>query len=509
MILVWLIVIPAAGGLLSWLIERLNPAWPGYAALTAMAVDLILAIFVAFGRLSPSGIGFPWIPQFGIGVILAADGLSRVLVLLTAFLGLMAVASAWTEINDRTGFFYFNLLLTLAGVTGVFLSLDLFLFYFVWEVMLIPMYLIIAIWGHENRVYSSYKFFLFTQASGLLMFVAILALYFLHGGSSGHYTFDYRVLLGTTLSPTAAMLLMLGFLIAFVVKLPSVPFHSWLPDAHTDAPTAGSVILAGLLLKTGAYGILRFVIPLFASAVHRFAPVAMALGVVSILYGALQAFGQKDLKRMIAYTSVSHMGFVLLGAFAWNRLALYGVVMQIVCHGISTGALFILVGGLQERIHTRDIDRMGGLWAVMPRLGGSMMLFAMASLGLPGLGNFLGEFLVLLGVFKVSPVLAVLASVGFITSCVYSLWIVQKTIHGPNTQGWKPPDLSGRETAVMAAMSILLLWLGLYPQPVFTAVRPSMEWLQQMAKPGLSPRQIRGVATTVPAPFETVRGESP
>jgi NADH-quinone oxidoreductase subunit M len=494
MILVWLIIIPAAGGLLSWLTERLHPAWPRYTALAAMAADLILAIVLAAAHLASAGIAISWIPQFGIGVVLASDGLSLVLVLLTAFLGLMAVVSAWTEINDRTGFFYFNLLLTLSGVTGVFLSQDLFLFYFFWEVMLIPMYFIIALWGHENRVYASYKFFLFTQASGLLMFLAILALFFLHGRSSGHYTFDYRLLLGTTLSPTASMLIMLGFLIAFVVKLPTVPFHSWLPDAHTEAPTAGSVILAGLLLKTGAYGILRFVLPLFAPAVHRFAPIAMALGVASILYGALQAFGQKDLKRMIAYTSVSHMGFVLLGAFAWNRLALYGVVMQLLCHGISTGALFILVGGLQERIHTRDIDRMGGLWAAMPRLGGSMMLFAMASLGLPGLGNFIGEFLVLLGVFKVSPVLAMVASTGFITGCVYSLWIVQRTIHGQNPEGWKPPDLSGRETAVMAAMSVLILWLGLFPQPVFTAVAPPVEWLQQMSKPGVTPRQLTDLA---------------
>ncbi|MDR3556468.1 MAG: NADH-quinone oxidoreductase subunit M [Syntrophobacteraceae bacterium] len=478
MILVWLIVIPAAGGLLSWLTQRVSPAWPKYVAFTAMAADLIVAACLAAFRPGATEFMVPWIPQFGIDFYLACDGLSLVLVLLTAFLGLMAVASAWTEIRDRTGFFYFNLLLTLSGITGVFLALDLFLFYFFWEVMLIPMYFIIALWGHENRVYASYKFFLFTQASGLLMFVAILALYFLHGQNTGHYTFNYTQLLGTRLSPAAAMLIMLGFLIAFAVKLPSIPFHSWLPDAHTEAPTAGSVILAGLLLKTGAYGILRFVLPLFATAVHHFAPVAMALGVASILYGALQAFGQRDLKRMIAYTSVSHMGFVLLGAFAWNRLALYGVVMQILCHGISTGALFILVGGLQERLHTRDIDLMGGLWAAMPRMGGAMMLFAMASLGLPGLGNFIGEFLVLLGVFEVSPVLAVLASLGFITACVYSVWIVQRTIQGPNAQEWKSPDLCGRETAVMAAMSVLILWLGLYPRPVFTAVAPYVENLR-------------------------------
>ena len=310
------------------------------------------------------------------------------------------------------------------------------------------------------------------------MLVAILGLYFIHGRNTGLYTFNYMQLLGTSLPPATAMWLMLGFFVAFAVKLPTVPVHSWLPDAHTEAPTAGSVILASLLLKTGAYGLLRFVVPLFPAAAAEFAPVAMILAVVSILYGALQAFGQTDLKRLIAYTSVSHMGFVLLGVFAWNRIALQGVVMQILCHGISTGALFILVGALQERIQTRDLDRMGGLWSVMPRMGAAMMLFSLASLGLPGLGNFIGEFLVLLGAFRVSAPLTVAATLGLITSCVYSLWIVQRSFHGPNKEGWKPPDLSIRETAVMAIMTVLIVWLGLFPQPVFTIVNPSLERIE-------------------------------
>lgn len=504
MILLWLIVVPIAGGLLAWLLERLNSSWPRYAALAAMAVDLVLGGFLAFTRPGLTGIGpggpwlaeiqLPWIPQFGIGIFFAADGLSLVLVLLTAFLGITAVASAWTEIRERTGFFYFNLMLTLAGITGVFLSLDLFLFYLFWELMLVPMYFIIAIWGHENRLYAASKFFLFTQLSGLLMLVAILGLYFIHGRHTGIYTFNYMQLLGTNLSPATAMWLMLGFLIAFAVKLPAVPVHSWLPDAHTEAPTAGSVILAGLLLKTGAYGLFRFVVPLFPSAAAGFAPVAMILAVASILYGAFQAFGQTDLKRLIAYTSVSHMGFVLLGVFAWNRIALQGAVMQIICHGISTGALFILVGALQERIHTRDLGRMGGLWSVMPRMGAAMMVFSLASLGLPGLGNFIGEFLVLMGAYRVSVMTALAASLGFITSCVYSLWIMQRTFHGPNTEGWKPPDLSIRETAVMAVMTVLIVWLGLFPQPVFTAVNPLLQRLERISTFGEHATQIDGLA---------------
>jgi len=492
----WLIIVPAAGGVAAWLLGRRNAGWPRMVALAAMAIHLILAASLTLQRPGEAAIAFggawlyqfqmEWIPQLGISFFLAADSLSLVLILLTGFLGIMAVASAWNEIRERTGFFYFNLLWVLAGITGVFLALDLFLFYFFWEMMLIPMYFIIAIWGHENRVYASVKFFLFTQAGGVLMLVAILGLYFIHGRDTGVYTFNYLELLGTKLPPATALWLMAGFFVAFAVKLPAVPFHCWLPDAHTEAPTPGSVVLAGLLLKTGAYGLLRFVVPLFPSASSEFAPFAMMLGAAAILYGALQAVGQTDLKRLVAYTSVSHMGFVLLGIFAWNRLALEGVVMQIICHGISTGALFILAGTLQERLKTRDLRRMGGLWPAMPRMGAAMMLFSLASLGLPGLGNFIAEFLVLLGAYRVSAPPAVLASLGLIGSCVYSLRIVQHTFHGPSKEEWewKPADLSFRETAVMAVMVAAIVWLGLYPQPVLTVVRPSIEQLEHIRTPG-------------------------
>ena len=342
----------------------------------------------------------PWIPQLGASIHLAMDGLSLVLVGLTVFLGIMSVLCSWTEIRDRAGFFHFNLLWTLSGILGVFLALDLFLFYFFWELMLVPMYFLISIWGHENREYASYKFFIFTQAGGLLMLLSILGLYFIHGRDTGVYTFDYTLLLGTSMSPAAAFWLMLGFFVAFAVKLPAIPIHTWLPDAHTEAPTAGSVILAGLLLKTGAYGLLRFVLPLFPDASATMALAAMVIAVTGIIYGAVLAFGQNDLKRLVAYTSVSHMGFVLLGIFAGNLISLSGAVMQMVAHGVSTGALFILVGMIQERIHTRDMDRMGGLWSLVPRLSAVGLVFALASLGLPGFGNFVGEFLVLSGSYR-------------------------------------------------------------------------------------------------------------
>jgi NADH-quinone oxidoreductase subunit M len=339
------------------------------------------------------------------------------------------------------------------------------------------MYFLIAIWGHESRIYAAIKFFLFTQLSGLLMLVAILGLYFIHGQNTGAYTFDYNQLLGTSIPGSIAAWLMAGFMVAFLVKLPAVPLHNWLPDAHTEAPTAGSVVLAGLLLKTGAYGLLRFVVPLFPTAAAAFAPWAMLLGVLGILYGAILAFAQTDLKRLVAYTSVSHMGFVLLGVFAQNTLAWQGTVMQMICHGISTGALFILVGALQERIHTRDMTRMGGLWAVVPRMGAVALVFAMASLGLPGLGNFIGEFLVLLGAYQTNIVMTVLATLGLILATIYALWLIQRTFHGPNEAGWQLPDFSFREWLIMGALLGVIVWLGLYPQPVLDTARPTLEIL--------------------------------
>ena len=489
MILVWLIGIPIVAGVLAWAAARWRDDLARWISLAALVADLVLALVIWVqhaGQMTLSGnfawlteVSWVWIPQWGAHFHLAMDGLSLLLVLLTAVLGLVSVLASWREIQSGVGFFHLNLLWVLAGITGVFLAEDLLLFYFFWEVMLVPMYFLIAIWGHERRVYAATKFFLFTQVSSLLMLISILGLYVIHHRVTGIYTFDYPALIGTPLPPNTAMLLMLGFFVAFAVKLPVFPLHTWLPDAHTEAPTAGSVVLAGLLLKTGAYGMLRFVVPLFPGAAHRFAPIAMVLAVIGIVYGAIMAFAQTDLKRLVAYTSVSHLGFVLLGIFTWNALALQGAVVAMIAHGFSTGALFVLVGALQERTKTREMDRLGGLWATIPFFSGVGLFLALASMGLPGLADFIGEFLVLLGTYPAHPAITVVAVIGILATTFYALQMVQGAFHGPNVHHWSVRDLLPREVLILAPMLAILLLLGLWPRPVLVTFRPAMIALQR------------------------------
>jgi NADH-quinone oxidoreductase subunit M len=487
-----LILVLLFGGALIWWSERFGSNIPRLAALLIVIADLAyLLISVSSLSTEPFSIGngsaatatwllsyqVDWIPRFGISFHLAMDGLSLILVALTLVLGAIAIVSSWNEKNERQGFFQANILWTLAGVIGVFLAMDMFLFFLFWEVMLIPMYLLIAIWGHEGKAYASMKFFIFTQASGLLMLVAILVLAMLHSSETGVYSFNYFDLIGLSIESSIAYWLMLGFFIAFVVKLPAFPFHTWLPDAHTQAPTAGSVILAGILLKTGAYGLIRFTVPLFSDAALEFAPIAMALGAAGVIYGAVLAFAQTDVKRLIAYSSVSHMGFVLLGVFAWNTLALQGAVMQMVAHGFSTAALFMIAGALQQRLHTRDMSKMGGLWHHMPQMGAVALFFILASLGLPGLGNFVAEFLVLVGLFAVNPWVTAVAALGLITAAVYSLIMMQKVFYGRPIPKIELSDFSALDMTAMGVMIVALIALGIYPQPVFDLVQPVIDAL--------------------------------
>lgn len=474
MILIWFIIILMAGGLIAWVAASWSAQLCRWISLLSLLLNLALGVVAWVAAPEGAGAGSSWIttfsaewiPRFGISFSLAMDGLSLLMLLLTFFLGVLGVITSWHEIRYRVGFFHFNLLWVLAGITGVFLTMDLFLFYFFWEVMLIPMYFLIGIWGHENRRYAAFKFFIFTQASGLLMLLAILGLYFVHASASGTFTFSYFDLLQTTMDRGTERWLMLGFLAAFIVKLPVVPFHNWLPDAHSEAPTAGSLVLAGLLLKTGAYGLIRFVVPLFPRAAVELAPVAMLFGVIGILYGAMLAYSQTDLKRLVAYTSVSHMGFVMLGVFAFNNLAWQGVVMQIITHGISTGALFLIAGSLYERTHTRDIEQMRGFWSKMPFMATVALVFSMASLGLPGLGNFIAEFLTLLGAWKSNPVLTIFATIGLVAATVYALRIMQKIFYGKHVSNFTLPDFSLREKLMMVPLVAVIIWLGVFPQPV-------------------------------------------
>lgn len=502
MILLLIILILTAGGLLAWVAGRFSRTLSFIISLTTILADLVIVVslFFQFAEFSQDGwieeYSASWIPDAGIGIHLAIDGLSLLMLALTFFISAIALIVTPEEDKGRPGFFYFNILWTLAGISGVFLSADLFLFYFFWELMIVPMYFLIAIWGDEERIHSSYKFFIYTQASGLLMFLAILGLYLVHGNMSGEYTFDYQKLMETSMSRPVEILLMAGFLAALFVKLPAFPFHSWMPDAYTHAPTIGTIILSSLMSKTAAYGLIRFSVPLFPEASALFAPYGMAIGVAGILYGAIMAMSQTDLKRLIAYTSLSHMGFVLVGVYAFNETAYQGVVMQMVVHGISTCALFIIAAMLYTRVKSRDISIMGGLWHEMPAAGSIGLIFAMALLGLPLLGNFIAEFLTLAGTFSSSIVFSALASLGLIAATVYSLRIMKKVFFGKKTGKSTYQDLTFRELLIMAIMVIAIVFTGLFPQPVITTARPAIIKTLAIKRPLALTKQVIMVTHT-------------
>ncbi|MEK6199112.1 MAG: NADH-quinone oxidoreductase subunit M [Psychrobacter sp.] len=506
-----LIAIPFIAGLLCWLVERVNKRLPRWIALIGMmltfGLSLVLWQYGDFSGMSKQVIApqsavpwvaeysVPWIPSFGISFHLAIDGMSRLMIALTGLLGVAAVACSWNEIQRRVGFFHLNLLWSLGGVIGVFLAIDMFLFFFFWEMMLVPIYFLIAIWGHDvaggkTKEYAATKFFIYTQASGLIMLIGILLLVLFSYANSGVVSFNYNDLLGTPLGGWEYPI-MLCFFIGFAVKLPIIPFHGWLPDAHAQAPTAGSVDLAGVLIKTAAYGLIRFVLPLFPAASQEFAPIAITLGTIGIFYGAWLAFMQTDMKRLLAYTSISHMGFVVLAIYAGTLLSLQGLMIQMLAHGLSSAALFIMAGQLYERLHTRDLTLMGGMWGQFRYYAPILMFFSAALLGIPGTGNFIGEFMILFGAFAQYPVFVVLATFSLVLAGLYSLILIYRALFGVNNieelalhetkshglPARKLKDLGKRELSLLLMLAAGLVWLGLYPQPILDTSSHAMQWI--------------------------------
>jgi NADH-quinone oxidoreductase subunit M len=419
---------------------------------------------------------YTWISRFNIQFHLAADGLSLLLIALTLLVGLIAILSSWKEKLDHSGFFYFNILCTLAGVIGVFSAIDLFLFFVFWEAMLIPLYFLMVVWGNANRHYAALKFFLYTQAGGLLMLLAIIALVLFHYNDTQHISFNYNDLVHQSLPPTASLWIMLGFLLAFAVKLPLIPLHNWQPDTYSQAPNAAGMILAAVLSKMGGYGIIRFVLPLSPDSLALIAPYAMTIGAITIIYGAFMAFSQQHLKRMIAYSSLSHMGFVILGCFALNTASLQGAVMQMLAHGLSTAGLFVLAGAIESRYNTCDMNKLGGLWQTAPKLGALGFFFIAATVGMPGLGNFVAEFLVLLGSFKSYPVTTAISATALVFGAVYSLKIAQETFFGPLKLA-KTHDLDFREVLLMLILAASLIYMGLHPQTLIDISQQSINHL--------------------------------
>jgi len=418
-----------------------------------------------------------WIPTIGAGYYLGIDGISFLLIMLTTLLGAISVLSSWTAIEERAKEYYAWFLVLQTGMLGVFMSLDFFLFFVFWEAMLVPMYLLIGIWGGPRRLYAAIKFFLYTLVGSVLMLLSVIFLYIFHHAQTGVYTFSFQELYRTApLIPqlygtTAAVVLFFGFFLAFAIKVPMFPFHTWLPDAHVEAPTAGSVILAGVLLKMGTYGLIRFSLPFFHEVVHfpRVRGAMFALSIIGILYGGLVSLVQKDMKKLVAYSSVSHLGFCTLGIFALNGPGLSGSVLQQVNHGISTGALFLIVGILYERRHTREISEYGGISSIMPVYATISLIMFLSSMGLPLLNGFVGEFTILQAAFMANRAWAAWAVPGVVLAAAYLLWLYQRVFFGKveNPKNEKLPDLNARELATFLPLVAVALWIGLYPKPFF------------------------------------------
>jgi NADH-quinone oxidoreductase subunit M len=483
-ILSTLIALPIAGAAALLIVPS-----DGHEDRMARNVALVVSLLVfaetllLWSRFAPNTADFQfverhaWMPAFGISYAVGVDGISLLLVVLTGFLTPLALLGSWESVHQKTKAFCIAMLLLESAMIGVFVSIDLFLFYVFWDAMLVPMYFLIGIWGYDRRIYAAIKFILYTMAGSVLMLLAILGLALLHSSTTGSYSFDLVKLSTLDVPPHLQFWFFLAFALAFAIKVPLFPFHTWLPDAHVEAPTAGSVILAGVLLKMGTYGLVRFAFPLFPLAAQYFAPMLAVLAVIGIIYGALVAMVQPDMKKLVAYSSVSHLGFVVLGITAMNTQGVEGAVYQMLNHGVSTGGLFLIVGMLSDRRHTRAIAEYGGLKRVMPRLVAAFLIVTLSSIGLPGLNGFIGEFLILLGTFRADPRLAAFAATGVILSATYMLWMFQRVNYGPvsNEKNRTLPDLKTREWLVIAPIVAATVLMGVFPNLFLRPIAPAVD----------------------------------
>jgi NADH-quinone oxidoreductase subunit M len=491
----WVTFVPLLGALLLLLVPKGQRRTFELGALAITMVDFLMSVplWLQYDRKSAAvqwATSLDWIPSIGVKFSVGMDGISLVMVLLTTLLGFIVVWCSFTAINERHKEYYIWILVMQFSMMGVFITQDMFLFYLFWEVMLVPMYFLIAIWGGPQRLYAAIKLFLYTLSGSVLMLVAILAIYFLQFKTTGRYDMSIASFQGMAAtiaqqSHSFQILIALAFFVGFAIKVPMFPFHTWLPDAHVEAPTAGSVVLAGVLLKMGTYGFIRFLLPIAPKATMELMPWFMGLALIGVIYGALVAMIQKDMKKLVAYSSVSHLGLCMLGLFAMNPNGITGGILQMLNHGISTSALFLLVGIVYERRHTRMIAEYGGLSKTMPIYATIFMIMTMSSIGLPGLNGFIGEFAILQGAFQAAPWLAVLATTGIILGAAYMLWLFQRAMFGPISEvNTKMADLNAREVAYFVPLLLAAFWIGLYPKPMMDVLRQPVIKLVQQVNPG-------------------------